>query len=206
MKFFHIKRVLAAALCLLCLLLMSACKDDSSSSADQSSASNASSAVSGEQQPLTDLTVLPENTYDGATIACDDIVVAAGTTKVPYRVMVYNNPGYGFVGMRLFYDTTLQPYMDAERGQDELEIAIGEGAQGFMFSCLNNTAQKMIGAAAFGSTDCKADGVMFTCYFDIPADAASGTVYDFSAEVVDFRPLEGENHKVATVAGKITVQ
>ncbi len=206
MKSYQIKHMLAVALCVFCLVPMSACKDDSSSVVGSSSVTDASSMTSGEQRPLTDLTVIPENTYDGAAIVCDDIVVAAGTTKVPYRVMLYNNPGYGFVGMRLFYDTTLKPYMDEERGQDEMEITTGDATQGFMFSCMRNEAQKMIGAAAFGAADCKSDGVMFTCYFDIPADAASGTVYEFSAEVVDFRPLEGENHKVEVIAGKITVQ
>lgn len=214
MKFSHIKRMTAAMLSAFCLLSFGACRNDSSnddsknnsSSVADSSVSDSSSMVSGEKKPLTDLTVLPENTYDGATIVCDDIVVAAGTTKVPYRVMLYNNPGYGFVGLRVFYDETLQPYMDAERGEDEMEILTGDGMGGFMFSCMNSAQQHMIGLAAFGSVDCKSDGVMFTCYFDIPADAESGTVYDFSVEAVDFRPLEGDNREVAVVGGKITVQ
>lgn len=218
MKISYIKRITAAMLSAFCLLAFSACRNDNSnhdssitdSSANASSisdsSSNDSATSSDKKQPLTDLTVLPENTYDGATIVCDDIVVAAGTTKVPYRVMLYNNPGYGFVGMRVFYDTKLQPYMDEERGVDEMEIVTGDGMNGFMSSCMNNTDQHLIGLAAFGSTDCRSDGVMITCYFDIPADAASGTVYDFSAEVVDFRPLEGENHAVTVIGGKITVQ
>lgn len=215
MKLSHIKRVTAVMLSAFCLLSFGACRNDDSqndsgsvadSSRDVSSVSDSSSAISTEKQPLTDLTVIPENTYDGATIVCDDIVVAAGTTKVPYRVMLYNNPGYGFVGLRVFYDGALQPYMDEERGEDELEIITGDGMGGFMSSCMNSNAQHMIGLAAFGSTDCKSDGVMFTCYFDIPADAASGTVYEFSAETVDFRQLEGENYEVAMVGGKITVQ
>ncbi len=206
MKFYCIKRVAAAMLCALCLMPMSACKDDSSASADKSSASDAASAVSGETKPLTDLSVLPENIYNDATVVCDDIVVAAGTTKVPYRVMLYNNPGYGFMGMRVYYDTTLKPYMDAAKGDDEMEVKQGDAMSGFLFSCMNNTEQKMIGAAAFGSVDSKSDGVMFTCYFDIPADATSGTVYDFDIEIVDFRPLEGENLDVKVVSGAITVQ
>ncbi len=206
MYFSHIKRITAGMLSALCLLSFSACRNDSSNHTGGSSISDSSSTVSTDQKPLTDLTVIPPNTYDGATVVCDDIVVAAGTTKVPYRVMLYNNPGYGFVGLRVLYDGTLQPYMDAERGEDEMEILTGDGMGGFMFSCMNSAEQNMIGLAAFGSVDCKSDGVMFTCYFDIPADAASGTVYDFSAEVVDFRPLEGENHQVAVVGGKITVQ
>lgn len=217
MKLSHIKRITAVMLSTFCLLSIGACRNDNSqndsasvadSSRDASSVSDNSSAVavSVEKQPLTDLTVIPENTYDGATIVCDNIVVAAGTTKVPYRVMLYNNPGYGFVGLRVFYDGALQPYMDEERGEDEIEIITGDGMGGFMFSCMNSTAQHMIGLAAFGSADCKSDGVMMTCYFDIPADAASGTVYEFSAEAVDFRQLEGENYEVAMVGGKITVQ
>ncbi|MBE6848143.1 MAG: hypothetical protein IJC75_02660 [Oscillospiraceae bacterium] len=201
------KRLAAALLCGVLLLPFSACGNDSSKAEESMGvSSSADSGVQGEKLPLTDLTVIPENTYSEATLVCDSIVVEAGSKKIPYRVLLYNNPGFGFVGLRLSYEDPLTPYMDEEKGKDEMEVTLGTAMNGFMVSCMNSPQQKLIGAAGFAGSDCEFDGAMFTCYFDIPADAPSGTVYDFSLEVVDFRPMDGENHEVKTVKGSITVQ
>ncbi len=201
------KRVAAALLCGVLMLPFSACADDSSKAEESTPVSSAAdSAVQGEKLPLTDLTVIPENTYSGATLVCDSIVVEAGSKKVPYRVLLYNNPGFGFVGLRLSYEGPLTPYMDEAKGKDEMEVTLGAAMSNFMVSCMNSPEQKLIGAAGFSGSDSEFDGIMFTCYFDIPADAAPGTVYDFALEVVDFRPMDGENHSVQTVNGSITVQ
>lgn len=175
--------------------------DESSTSTD----STASGTDTGTTLPLTDLSVMPENTYSDATILGDRIVVAAGTEKVPYRVILYNNPGYGFAGIRLTYGTALKPYL--EEG-NTAEFMDGAATDSFLTTCLNSPTEHMLGFAGFASdgADSKEDGIMFTCYFDIPADAASGTVYDFKLEVVDFNTVAGDAVAVDTVSGSITVQ
>lgn len=208
-------RIACLLLCTACALGLCACGNSDHSSSTSSAAPNVSTESTVDSLPsdsdnktdlpLTDLTVLPENTYEDTTIFADQIVVAAGTEKVPYRIMLYNNPGYGFAGIRLTYDADLNPYLEEDN------IAVfddGDATDQFLSTCLNSQDEHMLGFAGFATNgaDSTADGIMFTCYFDIPADAASGTVYDFKLEVVDFNTIAGDAVEVDTVSGSITVQ
>lgn len=199
-------RLAALLMCAVCLAGLSACKEESSAPVGEtsSSASDSSKADSSTPPALSDPDAMPENTYSAPTMLCDNIVVKAGTEKVPYRVILYQNPGYAFTGFRILYDDALTPYTTDDMGT--VEMVTGDALSGFMSTCINSDEDNMIGFGAFCTEDKTTDGIVFTCYFDIPADAASGTVYPFTLEVVDFNTLAGEAKEVQAINGAITVQ
>lgn len=190
-------RITALVLCGMLLFSLTACNSKNSSQAGSDSAVTTTA-------PLSDLNAMPENSYNGLTILLDQITVAAGATHVPYRVIVYNNPGYSMAGLRLIYHEDLKPYFNpADR---TVEYQPGDVANSLMHNSFISEEKRMIAFAGFGVSDISVDGVLFTCYFDVPEKAASGDVYPIQIEIVDFKNLADSQLNPNLIQGSITIQ
>ncbi len=190
-------RITALLLCGILLLGLTAC--NSKNSSQNGSESNVTTTA-----PLSDLNAMPENSYKEPTILLDQITVAAGSTHVPFRVIVYNNPGYSMAGLRLIYDDDLKPYFNP--ADHTVEYEPGQAANGLMHNSSVSEEKFMIGFAGIGVSDITTDGIIFTCYFDVPSKAASGDVYPIKIEIVDFKNLADSQLNPSLVQGSITIQ
>ncbi len=127
----------------------------------------------------------------------------AGEQAVPVTLHLWNNPGFMGMGMRLDYDPALKP--KTEDG-DVCTNLVGEAAENMLTTCLVDESQHLIAFATMASKPETIDGDLVTVYFDIPADAASGTEYPLLVEVVDFADGDKQPVKVTSLSSAIVVE
>lgn len=170
-----------------------------------------SSVSTTESQPdatshmnFMDRNALPENTYSGLTIVADTITAAPGEKRVPVRVMLYHNTGYNLCGIRLVYDGGIIPLYDASTTKSEYDP--GAASLGMISAAYTSPEKHLVGYGAFATDVCEEDGVIFTSYFDIPADATAGTVYPMTLEIEDFKDANGEQMNPTLVNGCVVIQ
>lgn len=144
------------------------------------------------------------------TIGIAPIVASAGQKSVPVDVKVWNNKGFSACGIRLDYDPALKAVSNGNfspiSGAPEAQYARGEAGQGFMVSCLIG---EEVGRIAFGAMNTEVstvDGVIFTCYFDVPDDAASGTEYPITVTMDSLNDANSQPLSYETIDGIIRIE
>ena len=137
-------------------------------------------------------------------VSADHVTASAGQQNVPVTVSVANNPGFTSSGIRIIYDEGLTPVYDA--ASKEAELTMGPAGNGLIGIAMVATDKRIVGFGSMGTNDNQSDGAIFTCYFNVPADAKSGKVYDIQIEVVDFIRSSGTELSPVSVSGSITVQ
>ncbi|MBQ9906186.1 MAG: hypothetical protein IJM46_05390 [Oscillospiraceae bacterium] len=144
------------------------------------------------------------------TIGVENCTAHAGDKGVPVSVRIWNNPGYAATGLQLVYDPALTPQKTGETSPNSnfpyAKCDLGEAAQGFMKSCLIGEENHLIAFGAMTSEDCKTNGKMFTVYFDIPDNAASGQQYKFSCNMDSLNNYNKDHLNPKTVEGTLTIE
>ena len=144
------------------------------------------------------------------TISVENCTAHAGDKGVPVSVRIWNNPGYAATGLQLVYDPALIPQKTGETSPNSnfpyAKCDLGEAAQGFMKSCLIGEENHLIAFGAMTSEDCKTNGKMFTVYFDIPNNAASGQQYKFSCNMDSLNNYNKDHLNPKTVEGTLTIE
>ena len=140
----------------------------------------ASAAGTDRHDPETTGTQQNRPDSDVPTVSGDALTASAGEKHVAVPVTVHSNPGFAVIGISLQYDEGLTGLTAQVPAAD---YTLGEVGSGMMAQCYINPAKHMVGFAGLSSVDLTADGVLFTCYFDVPADAKSGQTYLFRPEI-----------------------
>ena len=176
--------------------------DSSSSdapSAADSSSSDASSAADSSSEEQSD---------DALTIGIAPMTAKPGQKRVPVDVEIWNTPGYTGAGFQIGYDPALKPYTaGTQPGMDlpDAEIIKGSAAEGFLTSCMVGEEVKLIAFGCMGMEAQPDDGVIFTCFFDVPTDAAVGTEYHFPINIDSVTTEESDNVKCSVREGVLTI-
>ncbi|MBP0968467.1 MAG: hypothetical protein J5722_12595 [Oscillospiraceae bacterium] len=142
------------------------------------------------------------------TLSIGVIKAQPGQKSVPVSVRISNNPGYSFGGVRLIYDKALTPQADYDEdpnGNTPI-YDVGPAAGKAITECVLAPENRIVAFGMLTKEDCTADGSLFTCYFDIPADAASGTVYKLETGVERMVNANSEMLNFKLVGGEIRVQ
>ncbi|GEM_PF-6249760 len=180
---------------------------DSSGESDDSAGSSESTDSSGTDTAEDRWTA--EHPYEigsEATIAVEPFSVKAGDKKVPVNVKIWNNPGFTSGGIQVYPDPALSPVVgEIEElvGKPKVEIKLGTTMDGFMYSALYGAEDNVVGIGfAGGSKQSLDNGILFTFYVDVPADAKSGTEYEIRCNV---DALSGNDRKSAKVTVPVSV-
>lgn len=162
---------------------------ETGSSAAENTQSGTQTSASADAQSGTVTTAVTEKIGKKPTVYADNITAKAGQQRVPVTVNVANNPGMSFLGIRVYYDSALSPVFDKE---PLVQYENGTVTKSLVSTCAANKKKQIVGYSTFASADLKSDGSLFTCYFDVPADAAAGTVYRFRLEAADITNTLGK--------------
>jgi len=159
------------------------------------------------------------------TISGNDQTVELGATNIAVTMSIENNPGYAGIGVGIYYGELVPVCTDAENKtpKNKLEEAYMDDAGEIVILNTvpglavieNSDAKDLIGFSAADTANCVDDGKMVTLYFDLPADAAAGDVYEIRY-VVDQIALEDKtlmdlstisvNSAFVRVAGETTTE
>ncbi len=138
-----------------------------------------------------------------STLYGDSITAKAGAKHVPVTVSIRNNPGIAFMGIRMIYDPALTPVFTDGLFTEYLD---GTVTQGISSTCAANVKKQLLGYSAAAGANLTADGSLFTCYFDLPADSKPGTVYQFRLESKEVSNSEGTVFEFEYLPFTLTVQ
>lgn len=140
------------------------------------------------------------------TIAVEPFTVKAGDKNVPVNVKIWNNPGFTSGGIQVYPDPALKPVtgeIEELVGKPKAKIKLGTTMDGFMYSALYGAEENVVGIGfAGGSNQSLDNGILFTFYVDVPADAKSGTKYEVRCNV---DALSGNDRKSAKVTVPVSV-
>ena len=134
----------------------------------------------------------------------ETIYAKPGQKKVAVPISVQENPGFMVCSVKLDYDPALTPLMTDEAYMNQYDL--GKVTQGMASNCAANPETHLMSFACIGSGDVTGDGVLYTVYFDIPADAASGTEYPIKATVTNFMNAARNAETMQPVSGRIVIQ
>ena len=140
------------------------------------------------------------------TLSIGVITAQPGQKSVPVSVKISNNPGYSFGGIRLLYDKKLSPKLDSDEDPAIPVYDVGPAASKAMTDCAVSPENRIVAFGVLSQKDCTEDGILFTAYFDIPADAASGTVYKLETGVERMINADSQPINLKLVGGEIRVQ
>lgn len=140
------------------------------------------------------------------TLSIGVITAQPGQKSVPVSVKISNNPGYSFGGIRLMYDKNLSPKLDSDEEPPIPVYDVGPGAGKAMTDCAVSPENRIVAFGVLSQKDCTENGIVFTAYFDIPADAASGTVYKLETGIERMINSESQSVDFKLVGGEIRVQ
>ena len=136
------------------------------------------------------------------TISIGVVHAKPGQKDVPVEVKMTNNPGYAAGGIKVFYDPALTPKVDEEgAGVSEDGPAVGKAAT----YCAVNPDKHIVAFGLLGAENSKEDGTVFTCFFDLPDDAKSGSVYSLKTGIDAMRSAAGADLDITLVDGEIRV-
>ena len=138
------------------------------------------------------------------TLSIGVVNAKAGQKNVPVSVKMTNNPGYAAGGIRVVYDPALTPKYDPDT--EEAVSDTGTAAGSALTYCTVSLENKNVAIGILGKENCTEDGILFTCYFDVPADAKSGTVYLLKTEMDKLVTAEGQSVNVKLIGGEIRIQ
>ncbi|MBQ5335532.1 MAG: hypothetical protein J6Z45_06255 [Oscillospiraceae bacterium] len=148
------------------------------SDAPSDSTYSSEASVSTADSSGTDDTDKPDPT--AMTVYGDALTASAGEKHVAVPVKIRNNTGYSMIGITLHYDTALNCVTTETL---LAECTPGEAASGLNVKCYVNQQAGSIGMGGIHAGSLTADGILFTCYFDVPEDAKAGTTYQFSPKI-----------------------
>ena len=181
---------------------------DSKPSAESKSDSNGQTADS-KQDSKPDSK--PDNNHNGGdsytvgsepTISIGVVHAKPGQKNVPVEVKLSNNPGFSVGGIQVFYDPALTPKINEDgTGVSEDGPAVGKLAT----YCAVNTEKRIVAFGLLGAENSKENGTVFTCYFDLPDDAKSGSVYSLKTGIDAMRSAAGADLDIKLVDGEIRV-
>lgn len=184
---------------------------DSKPSADSKSDGNGQSAADNKQDSKQDSKQDNNKNNDGSdpyavgsepTISIGVVHAKPGQKDVPVEVKMTNNPGYAAGGIKVFYDPALTPKVDEEgAGVSEDGPAVGKAAT----YCAVNPDKHIVAFGLLGAENSKEDGTVFTCFFDLPDDAKSGSVYSLKTGLDAIRTATGADVPFQLVDGEIRV-
>ena len=175
-----------------------------SGQADRTNASGKTQVTGTDKQPYSSQATNGQVTNPSApAFYCEDITVSAGEKNIPVSVMVRNNPGYAFVGLSLYYDPALTCHMTEGVNADYIT---GDAGEKLTTECMVNTQKSIVGFGAFHAGDLTENGTVFTCFFDLPADAKPGQTYQFRLEMVEVTNASGKNPPFETAGCTMTVR
>ena len=157
------------------------------SSAAESQQSSEAPAESSEpaDAPESDAASQPDEETN-AVIGFETVTAKPGDKKVPLTVVIRNNPGFSGAGLQIAYDPALSPQLGETDPDYEIPDAIYEAGpvlESFLTTCMVGEENHLIAFGCMGSQPATKDGVLFTCYFDVPEDAAPGTEYHFQGNL-----------------------
>jgi len=109
---------------------------------------------------------------DVNVITADQVVVPLGTKEVAYTVKLVNNAGFTTANFSLIYDSRLKIQTDGGENSPKYE----EGYSDPSVFC--NPEQHLLGYGKMSNKKITKDDVMVTVYFDIPADAKEGDIFE----------------------------
>lgn len=154
----------------------------------QQPADSTSAEAPGEQ---TDTTAsLPDKSLYQLHLSAPDAVPQDG--ELPITVSIEENPGFNFIGIRLFYEEKL----DAVGEDVTADYLDGEVTDGMLSSCALNRDKRLVGYVATGLKNTEVSGEIFTCRFQLPTSFQPGDSYSFRMELV----------KIVTEAGEVDVE
>ena len=175
----------------------------SEDSAESSKNADSSGTDKAEDRWTTDH---PYEIGSAPTIAVEPFTVKAGDKNVPVNVKIWNNPGFTSGGIQVYPDPALKPVtgeIEELVGKPKAKIKLGTTMDGFMYSALYGEDDNVVGIGfAGGSNESLDNGILFTFYVDVPADAKSGTKYEVRCNV---DALSGNDRKSAKVTVPVSV-
>ncbi|MCQ2408261.1 MAG: hypothetical protein MJ065_07000 [Oscillospiraceae bacterium] len=178
-----------------------------------SDASGDSGNAEGSEKDTTENRWTADHPYEigsKATIAVEPFTVKAGDKNVPVNVKIWNNPGFTSGGIQVYPDSALSPVVgEIEELVDKpkVKIKLGTTMDGFMYSALYGEEDNVVGIGFAGGDHQSLDnGILFTFYIDVPADAKSGTKYEIRCNVDALSGNDRKNAKVTVPVSVITVE
>lgn len=164
----------------------------------------------------------PENIYNRETMVVEQVSGHAGEI-VPVSLYVFNNPGFNFGVIELYFDPSLTVCTDSDDFEDitfdmreipaeRMELChqrYSDDESGVIYLFImdnmedwhNNKVKRDYENWSF----IEGDGWLVTYYFEIPADAESGTVYDIDLISSGWHIKSGGTYDFKPVNGSITV-
>lgn len=116
---------------------------------------------------------------DVNVITADQVVVPLGTKEVAYTVKLVNNAGFTTANFSLIYDSRLKIQTDGGENSPKYE----EGYSDPSVFC--NPEEHLLGYGKMSNKKITKDDVMVTVYFDIPADAKEGDIFELKFDATE---------------------
>lgn len=181
---------------------------DSAADSENSEAAGSDSAVQSDVPGSDSSSAAEQSAAEPAkkgqpALTGENVTAKAGSSRVPVTVSMTDNPGFSFIGVKLGFDAALHAVtLDSDGTGD---FTSGDILGNSLAVCTVSPTKPLLALSAASSADLSADGTLFTCYFDIPADAKSGTVYTLDYSVKDMYNAAEEHIAVAPCSLRITV-
>ena len=170
-------------------------------------AMGALSIAAAAQNPVpadTDVESMSGLTAGKTNIIAGTIEAEAGeTVKFPVYIANNSEDGYAATGLRLFYDSRLEPVTN-EKGA--LSTKKGEAGNDITPKFTLNKDKTIIGVGTMGSDPEYDNGIMYTVEIKVPADAAPGTEYPMTLEVDKWLDANTDPIDYVLVNGKIFIK
>ncbi len=149
----------------------------------------------------------PQNQNRDITVAVDQVKAKAGQERVPVSIRISNNTGFATGGLTVHFDENLHPVTTDSAGT--IEYVIGEEMKGILnYGTSNeNDGHHLIAFAFFNQYEnITANGTLMTFYMNVPANAASGTVYKLKLDVDNIKNIEKKALQIESIDGSITIE
>ena len=138
----------------------------------------------------------------------ETVKAKAGQEGVPVKVSISKNCGLNSGGITIDHPAAIKPLVTDADGSLDYELAAEwESAMTAATTNENNSVHRI--AFAFFAQNGKSistEGTLFTCYFDIPADAKPGTEYKLDIEPNMFQKENAEVSLIDAVDGAIIIE
>lgn len=200
----HMKHLTAAALALLMTASLCGCGQEPERIPENAENSSVQEGSADKDAPP-DLVI-----GDEMTIGIGPMTASPGQKKVPVNIQIWNNTGFIACGIKIGFDPALTPVANGNYSQiseiPEAEMDKGEVTQGFLTSCLIGEQKHVVAFGCMNTEPAAADGIIFTCYFDIPDDAPIGTEYRFTCEMDSLSDEQSQPLTCQTADGILKIE
>jgi hypothetical protein len=170
-----------------------------STTTESAASQSASATTAAETTAQTAVTVGKSFTLEAETITA-----APGAKNVPFKVQIHNNPGFSSATFVVKYGSLLP--VGEKNTKNEAKFDGNEKLEGALHTCMFNNETQLMAYALLSQNDFKENGTLCTFYFDLPADAKSGSEYPISLSVSSIANNAGKTLQPETIEGKIIVK